>query len=114
MVLRSMSSQLAFPTPFCGKDTQMFAKVPLLISGFDTVIHSSHHALSFIISLPFFTDNFFGNQQPIKEQGKMYTPAKPDAAFTPIAVQDVGLAAANILTNPEKHQNKTYNVCLHM
>ena len=55
-------------------------------------------------------DNFFGNQQNIKEQGKIYAPAKPDAPFTPIAVQDIGLAAANILTNPSAHHGKTYNL----
>eukprot|EP00730_Choanoeca_flexa_P012882 TRINITY_DN4718_c0_g1_i2.p1 TRINITY_DN4718_c0_g1~~TRINITY_DN4718_c0_g1_i2.p1 ORF type:complete len:296 (+),score=91.71 TRINITY_DN4718_c0_g1_i2:139-1026(+) len=63
-----------------------------------------------LLRLPYFMDNFFGNRDPIKEKGHIYTPAKDEAEFTPIAVEDVGLAAATILANYEKHQNKTYTI----
>ena len=40
----------------------------------------------------------------------VYGPGNPDAAFTPIAVSDVGKASAVILANPGPYANKTFKL----
>ena len=40
----------------------------------------------------------------------MFSPARPDAPFTGIAVTDIGKAAAAVLVNPSAHANKIYNL----
>jgi uncharacterized protein YbjT (DUF2867 family) len=63
-----------------------------------------------ILRLPIFIDNNWGNKGSIQGQGVFYGPQKGDAPFTPIAVQDIGEAAAIILANPASHVNQTYNL----
>ncbi|EDQ84454.1 uncharacterized protein MONBRDRAFT_12808 [Monosiga brevicollis MX1] len=63
-----------------------------------------------ILRLPMFIDNFWGLAAGIKGDNKIYAPVKPEAAYCPIAVEDIGLASATILANPEKHQNKIYTL----
>ncbi|KAL7571911.1 hypothetical protein ACA910_006548 [Epithemia clementina (nom. ined.)] len=65
-----------------------------------------------IVRLPLFMDNFYAAAQSIKEQGTMYDPRNPNKVFTPIAVQDVGKASADILANPKAHHNKTYKLVM--
>eukprot|EP00043_Microstomoeca_roanoka_P015979 m.161005 g.161005 ORF g.161005 m.161005 type:complete len:294 (-) comp16369_c2_seq1:1483-2364(-) len=62
-----------------------------------------------ILRLPFFIDNVFANQQAIKD-GKYYSPSKPDAPFTPVAVADAGACAATILADWSKHKNSIYTL----
>jgi len=63
-----------------------------------------------LLRLPLFIDNNWANKDSIKGQGKIYGPVNPDAKFTPIAVEDVGEAAAAVLANPGSHANKTYRL----
>lgn len=63
-----------------------------------------------LLRLPIFIDNLWGSKTTIAGQGKIYGPARPDAPYTPVAVQDIGLVAANLLAGPHHaaHANKTY------
>jgi uncharacterized protein YbjT (DUF2867 family) len=63
-----------------------------------------------LLRLPFFLDNLWGSQASIKSEGKLYAPCRADAPWTPVAVQDAGLAAATILAEPTKHANTTYTL----
>lgn len=65
-----------------------------------------------LLRLPIFIDNLWGSKGSIASQGKIYGPADPAAPYTFVAVQDVGAAAANILTASDraKHANKTYQL----
>jgi len=63
-----------------------------------------------ILRLPLFLENNWGNLKSVKEDGKLYGPATPDASFTAIAVSDIGEASAIILANPSGHENKTYKL----
>ena len=40
----------------------------------------------------------------------VYGPAKPNAAFTPVAVSDIGKASAVVLANPGLYANKTFKL----
>eukprot|EP00038_Savillea_parva_P006092 m.161620 g.161620 ORF g.161620 m.161620 type:complete len:294 (+) comp12097_c0_seq1:273-1154(+) len=60
-----------------------------------------------VVRLPMFFDNQWGNIQSIKEQGKIYSPAKPDAKYAEVAVADAGEALANLLNAPAEYANKT-------
>lgn len=61
-----------------------------------------------VLRLPFFIDNLWMHRDSIRQQSRIYSPLRPDTLFTPIAVQDVGEAAALILKDPNSHVNKTY------
>jgi len=63
-----------------------------------------------ILRLPMFIDNFWGLAAGIKGDNKIYAPVKPEAAYCPISVEDIGLASATILAHPKKHKNKTYTL----
>jgi len=63
-----------------------------------------------LLRLPLFIDNNFAHVQSIKSQGVFYGPGQSDKKFTPIAVADIGKAAAAILIDPSKHINKTYKL----
>lgn len=57
-----------------------------------------------LLRLPLFIDNNWLNKDTIHADGTIYGPADPFKKFTPIAVQDVGKAAATILLNPQEHK----------
>jgi uncharacterized protein YbjT (DUF2867 family) len=65
-----------------------------------------------LLRLPVFIDNLWGSKATIAGQGKIYGPARPDAPYTFVAVQDAAAAAASILTAPDVsvHANKTYRL----
>ena len=63
-----------------------------------------------IIRLPLFMDNNYANVGSIKDQATFYDPRDPSKLHTPVAVGDVGKAAADILANPNKHSGKTYKL----
>ncbi|EAR98695.1 Trk system potassium uptake protein TrkA, amine-terminal domain protein (macronuclear) [Tetrahymena thermophila SB210] len=63
-----------------------------------------------ILRLPMFTDNAWGNNEPIRTHNTFYGPINGDKKFVTVAVQDAALAAAIILENPSKHNGKTYTI----
>lgn len=63
-----------------------------------------------IIRLPLFMDNNYANVASIKGQETFYDPRDPAKMHTPVAVSDVGKAAADILANPSSHAGKTYKL----
>ena len=65
-----------------------------------------------ILRLPLFMDNFYAGAQSIMESGTLYDPRNSNQVFTPIAVNDVGKASADILANPTNHHNKTYKLVM--
>ncbi|XP_062520582.1 NAD(P)H azoreductase-like [Corticium candelabrum] len=60
-----------------------------------------------LLRLPVFIDNFWADAETIKKQSTKYGAVNPDAAFTPIAVSDIGKASAAVLANPGLYVNKT-------
>ena len=62
------------------------------------------------LRLPLFVENFWGFKDGIVGQNSMFGPVDGEKNYTPVVVEDAGKAAAAILTNPEKHANKTYNI----
>lgn len=65
-----------------------------------------------IVRLPLFIDNHFANVQSIKESATFYDPRHAYKLHTPVAVADVGKAAADILAKPKKHAGKTYSLVI--
>ena len=65
-----------------------------------------------IIRLPLFIDNIFATAGSIKGQGTFYDPRDPTKLHTPVAVADVGKAAADILADPTSHVGKTYKLVM--
>ena len=65
-----------------------------------------------IIRLPLFIDNNFAKAGSIKGQGTFYDPRDPTKLHTPVAVADVGKAAADILVDPTSHVGKTYKLVM--
>jgi uncharacterized protein YbjT (DUF2867 family) len=64
-----------------------------------------------IVRLPLFIDNNYANVGSIKGQSTFYDPRDPTKLHTPVAVSDVGKAAADILASPfKKHNGKTYKL----
>eukprot|EP00301_Raphidiophrys_heterophryoidea_P011488 c17608_g1_i1.p1 GENE.c17608_g1_i1~~c17608_g1_i1.p1 ORF type:complete len:308 (+),score=118.86 c17608_g1_i1:45-926(+) len=63
-----------------------------------------------LLRLPLFMDNNFAHVQTIKSHATFYGPQDPQATYGAISVSDVGEAAGKILTQPENHVNKTYNL----
>ncbi|EDQ91354.1 uncharacterized protein MONBRDRAFT_23662 [Monosiga brevicollis MX1] len=65
-----------------------------------------------ILRVPFFIDNLWSSQATIRSQSKIYAPVNSRKKFSPVAVSDVGEAAAAILANHEPHHGKTYKVAM--
>ena len=65
-----------------------------------------------IVRLPLFIDNNFANVQSIKSNATFYDARNAYKTHTPVAVSDVGKAAADILAKPKKHYNKTYTLVM--
>jgi uncharacterized protein YbjT (DUF2867 family) len=63
-----------------------------------------------ILRLPLFIDNNYAHVASIKDQSTFYDPRDPTKLHTPVAVADVGKAAADILADPSKHYGKTYKL----
>lgn len=62
------------------------------------------------LRLPLFVDNYWTFKDDIKCESTILHPVDPEKPYTPVVVADVGKAAAVILTQPEKHANKTYKL----
>jgi len=63
-----------------------------------------------IVRLPLFIENNLGNIESIKGQGTFYDPRDPTKLHTAVSTADAGKAAAEILSNPEKHTGKIYKI----
>lgn len=63
-----------------------------------------------IVRLPLFMDNNYASVGSIKDQSTFYDPRGSEKVHTPVAVADVGKAAADILASPSKHRRKTYKL----
>jgi NAD(P)H dehydrogenase (quinone) len=63
-----------------------------------------------IIRLPLFMDNNFAHASTVARDNMIYDPKNPRQQFACVSVEDVGKCAAEILRNPERHYNKTYNL----
>lgn len=62
------------------------------------------------LRLPLFVDNYFAYQGTIKSDSACYGPVDSSKPYTPVVVGDAGIAAATILSSPQQHEGKTYNV----
>ena len=62
------------------------------------------------LHLPFFYENSFAFKSTIQEQSAIYSPVDPTKPFSAASVEDIGVAGAVILSNPEKHANKKYHL----
>ena len=62
------------------------------------------------LRLPLFVDNYWSFKSTIQESSQFYSPVDPSKSYTPVVVEDAGIAAAVVLSNPTKHVNKTYNI----
>ena len=90
----------------CGTDT-IFGRQ---FEGIEDTMKSSgvDHA---IVRLPLFIDNNYAQAGSIKgEASTFYDPRDPTKLHTPVAVGDVGKAAADILASPAKHIGKVYKL----
>ena len=67
-----------------------------------------------IVRLPFFTENVFFSQETIKGHSTVYAPVSGDKRFASILASDAGKAAAKILSSPEEHSGKTYDLVSHV
>ena len=63
-----------------------------------------------ILRLPIFLDNVFGQRESLQTEGKFYGPVQPGALHVPVAVMDVGDAAAKVLLDYKKHTDKVYSL----
>ncbi|XP_054765930.2 uncharacterized protein LOC129272865 [Lytechinus pictus] len=63
-----------------------------------------------ILRLPMFVDNLFMAKDGIVGQSKIYSPMESDKPYCPVVVNDIGVAAATIMTSYEKHENTTYTL----
>jgi len=63
-----------------------------------------------IVRLPLFIDNNLAHVGSIQQQDTFYVPQDPTKMHTPVAVGDVGKAAADILADPTKHNGKVYKL----
>ena len=61
-----------------------------------------------ILQLPWFMDNYFAFKQGIKKSSEVRDNVDPTKRFAAIAMDDLGLAAAVIMSSPEKHKDKKY------
>jgi uncharacterized protein YbjT (DUF2867 family) len=92
----------------------------MLMAGSDTIFgkqfehveqHVKNSGLEYsILQLPPFIDNLWLYSAPIKVDRVFYDPRLPDKPHTPICVQDVGKAAAEILFDCCKHRNTVYKL----
>ena len=62
------------------------------------------------ISLPLFTDNFWGFKDTIVKQGAIYCPVDPEKPFISVTVEDAASAGAAILVDPSSYANKTVKI----
>ena len=62
------------------------------------------------IRLPLFVDNYWAFKDPIQSQSSIYSPVDPSQPFTSVVVDDAGKAAAAVLADWRKHENKTYTI----
>ena len=62
------------------------------------------------LRLPLFVDNYWLFKSTIQESSQFYSPVDPSKPYTPVVVEDAGIAAAVVLSDPKKHVNKTYNI----
>lgn len=53
-----------------------------------------------------FMENILGSYQSIMEQGAYYSTLDPSLKYADIAVEDIGRAAAHVLTNPSQYENE--------
>ena len=92
----------------------------MLMAGSDTIFgkqfeqieqHVKNSGLEYsILQLPPFIDNLWLYAAPIKVDRVFYDPRLPDKPHSPICVQDVGKAAAEILFDCCKHKNTLYRL----
>jgi uncharacterized protein YbjT (DUF2867 family) len=59
-----------------------------------------------------FIDNNYANVVSIKDHNTFYDPRNPTKLHTPVAVSDVGKAAAEILAKPARHVGKLYKLVM--
>ena len=62
------------------------------------------------LRLPLFVDNYWAFKDPIQSQNSIFLPVDPSKPFTPVVVEDAGRAAAAVLADWKKHENKTYTI----
>ena len=62
------------------------------------------------LRLPLFVDNYWAFKDPIQSQSSIFLPVDPSKPFTPVVVEDAGRAAAAVLADWKKHENKTYTI----
>jgi len=63
-----------------------------------------------IMRLPMFMDNNYGHAASVKGQKALYGPVPAAMTHNPIAVADVGAAAAALLTKPRSFRNRTVTI----
>lgn len=63
-----------------------------------------------ILKLPNFMENFYGNVESIKKEGKIFGPVEGKVIFANISTEDAGLAAAKILLNYSQHSSSIYTL----
>lgn len=63
-----------------------------------------------IIRIPYFLDNLLGSASSVKDNGKFSLPLSGDKPMVIVATSDAGLAAATVLSDPSKHEGKTYEI----
>jgi uncharacterized protein YbjT (DUF2867 family) len=61
-----------------------------------------------ILRLPWFMDNYFAFKETIQKLSVVYDSVDPTKRFGAICMDDLGLAAAVVLSSPEKHAGKKY------
>ena len=62
------------------------------------------------LCFPFFVDNYWAFKDSIQSQSSIYSPVDPSQPFTTVVVDDAGKAAAAVLADWKKHENKTYTI----
>jgi len=62
------------------------------------------------LRLPLFVENYWAFKDPIQSQSSIYSPVDPSQPFTSVVVDDAGKAAAAVLADWRKHENKTYTI----
>ena len=92
----------------------------MLMAGTDTIFgkqldaierHVASTGIDYsILRLPPFIDNLWLYAAPIKVDRVFYDPRLPDKPHTPICVQDVGRAAADVMLHCDQHKNTLYKL----
>ena len=63
-----------------------------------------------ILHLPWFIENYYAYQPTIQKSSVFYDTINPNQRFRAVCMDDVGLAAAVIMSSPEKHAGKAYTI----